>query len=331
MANFLDSAKLFVISPYAKSRVVGYSKRSKLQNLSSSKARVRNLFIFSCSSHRQLEQGKLIEPCYHPKKGCLSFVSLSLRLLYLLRLSWSNYRRSLALLQPYRYSSSGLALLLSTTFRRGLFATSPFLSSLVEALTMVFMSELGDKSMFATALLATRYRPWLVFIGAMVALTTMTGIACFLGNLMHLLPPIYTHYGSIILFLYFGIQMIRNSFRKSQQGSTELLDAEELVGSLKAENSSFWSILGKIFLLIFTAEWCDRSMLATMALASSHSPLAIISGATIANVICSGIAVLGAALLSSRISEQKVSFVGGSLFLYFGIKSLVEGPEGQET
>ncbi|EME26380.1 uncharacterized protein Gasu_59980 [Galdieria sulphuraria] len=327
MASFLDSAKLFVPSQYSQSRVVGLSKQKKLENILYSKSRIRNLVIVSCSHHnRGVERETLIKPCY-PKKGRLGFVSLSLRLLCLIRLSWASYRRSLSLLLPYRYSSSGLALLLSTTLRRGVFATSPFLSSLVEAMTMVFMSELGDKSMFATALLATRYRPWLVFIGAMVALTMMTGIACFLGNLMHLLPPIYTHYGSIILFLYFGIQMIKNSYTKNQRESTELGDAEKLVGSFKAENSSFWSILGKIFLLIFTAEWCDRSMLATMALASSHSPLAIISGATIANVICSGIAVLGAALVSSKISEQKVSFVGGLLFLFFGIKSWVDGPE----
>ncbi|GJD11681.1 GDT1-like protein 2, chloroplastic [Galdieria sulphuraria] len=204
MASFLDSAKLFVPSQYSQSRVVGLSKQKKLENILYSKSRIRNLVIVSCSHHnRGVERETLIKPCY-PKKGRLGFVSLSLRLLCLIRLSWASYRRSLSLLLPYRYSSSGLALLLSTTLRRGVFATSPFLSSLVEAMTMVFMSELGDKT-----------------------LTMMTGIACFLGNLMHLLPPIYTHYGSIILFLYFGIQMIKNSYTKNQRESTELGDAEK--------------------------------------------------------------------------------------------------------
>ncbi|KAK4522242.1 hypothetical protein GAYE_HPEPCTG121G0121 [Galdieria yellowstonensis] len=332
MAFLVDGAKLVCgFSPphYFRNRISIYSSHRKLGKCFNKTRRARNLVIFSCSDHKEE-----VKKSSFPHKPV--FVSLVLRLFHYIRLCYSSYRRSRFLLRPY--SCSCLALLVSTTVRRGFFSASPFLSSLIEALTMVFMSELGDKSMFATALLATRYRPWLVFLGAMIALTMMTGIACFLGNLMHFLPAMYTHYGSIFLFVYFGIQMIRNSFRrkdplvssspeKEDTCSSEYLDAQKLVGKLQAPQDSILSVLVKIFLLIFTAEWCDRSMLATMALASSHSPLAIISGATLANLICSGIAVIGATLLSSKISERKVSLIGGFLFLFFGIKSWIDGPE----
>lgn len=176
MAFLVDGAKLvcgFSPAHYFRNRISIYSSHRKLGKCFNKTRRARNLVIFSCSDHK--EEGKKSSFPHKPV-----FVSLVLRLFHYIRLCYSSYRRSRFLLRPY--SCSCLALLVSTTVRRGFFSASPFLSSLIEALTMVFMSELGDKSMFATALLATRYRPWLVFLGAMIALTMMTGIACFLGN-----------------------------------------------------------------------------------------------------------------------------------------------------
>lgn len=200
-----------------------------------------------------------------------------------------------------------------------------------ESFGVVFLSEFGDKSMFATALMAMKHSPFLVLVGALAALTLMTLIACFLGQLMHLLPPTLTHYASIALFVFFGFQLILQSRSLPDTpgaGGGERADAEQLVaGVTKVQAQSSMSVLAKISSLIFVAEWCDRSMLATMALAASSNTAAVVGGATLANIVCTGMAVSAAALVASRISERTVALVSGILFEFFAVFTYFEGPE----
>lgn len=232
---------------------------------------------------------------------------------------------------------------------------SGLVKAFAESFGVVFLSEFGDKSMFATALMAMKHSPTMVFTGALLALTAMTLIACCLGQVMHLLPPVVTHYFSVALFVVFGAQMIIQSRSLSSTpggdaglpavatagsaatGSSpaapvaggERAGAEELVASLdvKGDTESKASVLLKIVSLIFVAEWCDRSMLATMALAASGNAVAVIGGATAANVLCSGMAVVAAVAVASKISEQMVALVSGILFEVFAVFTLIEGPE----
>lgn len=227
------------------------------------------------------------------------------------------------------------------------------IKAFAESFGVVFLSEFGDKSMFATALMAMKHSPSMVFTGALLALTAMTLIACCLGQVMHLLPPVVTHYFSVALFVVFGAQMIIQSRSLSSTpggdaglpavatagsaatgsaapaAGTERAGAEELVASLdvKGDTESKASVLLKIVSLIFVAEWCDRSMLATMALAASGNAVAVIGGATAANVLCTGMAVVAAVAVASKISEQMVALVSGILFEVFAVFTLIEGPE----
>lgn len=201
-----------------------------------------------------------------------------------------------------------------------------------ESFGVVFLSEFGDKSMFATALMAMKHSPFLVCIGALAALTLMTFIACFLGQLMHLLPPKVTHYSSIALFVFFGLQMILQSRKlpdKPGGAGSERAGAEDMVAGVDSPSARTnpLSVLFKVASLIFVAEWCDRSMLATMALAASNNTVAVIGGATFANVLCTGMAVFAATLVASRISERVVALVAGLLFEVFAVFTFLEGPE----
>ena len=69
--------------------------------------------------------------------------------------------------------------------------------------------------------------------------------------------------------------------------------------------------------LIFVAEWGDRSMLATIALGAAQSPLGVAGGAIAAHALATLVAVIGGAMLSHRISEKTVGYLGGTLFLVF--------------
>ena len=69
--------------------------------------------------------------------------------------------------------------------------------------------------------------------------------------------------------------------------------------------------------IIFLAEWGDRSMLATIALAAAQGPVGVAAGATAGHALATAIAVLGGALVSRWLSERAIGFIGGALFLVF--------------
>lgn len=145
---------------------------------------------------------------------------------------------------------------------------------------------------------------------------------------MRFLPVAVTHYFSIFLFALFGLQMLLQARRlgNSKDGG-EREGAEQMVKDMK-EGTKSWAVLGRVASLIFVSEWMDRSMLATMALAASTSTVSVVFGASLANLVCSILAVLGATLVASKISERAVSFIAGLLFEIFAILTLLEGPSG---
>lgn len=51
------------------------------------------------------------------------------------------------------------------------------MDALLTALGLVFIAELGDKSMLLALAFATRYRPWPVFGGIALAAFTMLGLS----------------------------------------------------------------------------------------------------------------------------------------------------------
>ncbi|MBC7221387.1 TMEM165/GDT1 family protein [Candidatus Bipolaricaulota bacterium] len=75
---------------------------------------------------------------------------------------------------------------------------------------LLFLAELGDKTQLAVFALAARHQtPWSVFLGATLALTTVTLIGAFLGGLIGCyLPTRYVQVGAGVLFILIGIFVI---------------------------------------------------------------------------------------------------------------------------
>lgn len=90
-----------------------------------------------------------------------------------------------------------------------------------------------------------------------------------------------------------------------------------------------WPTLAQAFTITFVAEWGDRSQIATIAMAAAQNAFGITIGACIGHALCTGLAVVGGRMLSSRISERAVAIAGGSLFLVFSLHSLYVGPGGE--
>jgi putative Ca2+/H+ antiporter (TMEM165/GDT1 family) len=75
--------------------------------------------------------------------------------------------------------------------------------------TAMFVAELGDKTMLATATLAAQGNPVLVWIGATVGIILSGTLGVLLGRAFgHALPERVTRIGSAVLFGVFGLVLI---------------------------------------------------------------------------------------------------------------------------
>jgi len=94
-----------------------------------------------------------------------------------------------------------------------------FGKAFLNALGMIFATEIGDKTFFIAAILAMSQPRLVVFTGAISALIVMTVLSTIFGHLVpQMLPPIATHWASILLFLYFGGRMIWSAAEMYRKG-----------------------------------------------------------------------------------------------------------------
>jgi len=204
-------------------------------------------------------------------------------------------------------------------------------SGFTAAFSLVFVSEIGDKTFFLAALLAAQKSRVLVLAGSMLALSLMTVISVSIGYALQQLPSILqssvpvTEYLSTALIFLFGAQSLRDAFSPDAKDSVEdeLEDAKETLELEGVKDKTSWSILLSTFAIIFAAEWGDRSMFATIALVASQNPIGVAVGGTVGHLVATLIAIVGGAMLSKYLSERLIKMVGGFMFLLIGVASLV--------
>lgn len=81
---------------------------------------------------------------------------------------------------------------------------------------MIIFSEIGDKTFLVAALMAMRHPRILVFSAAFSALIVMTVLSAVLGHAVPtLIPERFTHLAAAVLFLVFGVKLMREGLAMS--------------------------------------------------------------------------------------------------------------------
>eukprot|EP00258_Populus_trichocarpa_P036694 XP_024452713.1 protein PAM71, chloroplastic [Populus trichocarpa] len=207
------------------------------------------------------------------------------------------------------------------------------------AFLLIFFSELGDKTFFIAALLAARNSAPIVFTGTFGALAVMTIISVVLGRTFHYVDEILPFrlgetdlpvddIAAVCLLVYFGVStLIDATSSDGLKAEDEQKEAELAVSELSGNGTGILAAANTIistFLLVFVAEWGDKSFFSTVALAAASSPLGVIGGALAGHGVATLIAVLGGSLLGAFLSEKAIAYIGGVLFLVFAAVTLVE-------
>jgi len=179
---------------------------------------------------------------------------------------------------------------------------------------LIFLSELPDKTAFATVVMATRKHPAAVFCGVAAAFLFQTAVAVLFGGLLNLFSPRWIRLGAGALFLFFAWKMWSHE------------EDEKIEGVEGWRASSFLHAASASFMTIFLAEWGDLSQLATAALVAKHGrPLTVFLGAASALISVTAVAVTIGRHLKGRFHPAKISKAAAVLFAVVGLYFLL-GP-----
>lgn len=105
------------------------------------------------------------------------------------------------------------------------------------AVSVIIVSELGDKTFFIAAIMAMSHSRVTVFLAAISALITMTILSVFLGLTTSVIPKTYTHFISIALFVIFGFKMLYEAREMSgDEAKEELEEVQKTLNKRSEEN-----------------------------------------------------------------------------------------------
>jgi putative Ca2+/H+ antiporter (TMEM165/GDT1 family) len=189
------------------------------------------------------------------------------------------------------------------------------LAAALVSLAVVFVAELGDKSQLITMTYALRHRWWVVLSGVGVAAVLVHGLSVAIGHFLGLtLPERPIAFAAAIAFLLFAVWTWREGRGGHEDEDVRVAEPRYVVLAII---SSF-----------VLAELGDKTMLATVALASDRDPIGVWVGATLGMVLADGVAIAVGAMLHRRLPAGFLHSVASLLFLMFGLWMLFDAALG---
>lgn len=228
------------------------------------------------------------------------------------------------------------------------------------SLSMIVVSEIGDKTFLIAALMAMKNSRLVVFTSAFASLAIMTVLSGVIGNtLPNLLSRRVTQFLASGLFIIFGYKLLREGLAMSKDVGVdeEMAEVEEEIAAKrlnnqlddaeaggapinKVKNTPFYVEIGnqiqnlasfiftpvwiQVFVMTFLGEWGDRSQIATIAMAAGSNYWIVITGAIIGHGFCTALACIGGQLLAKKISMRTVTLGGAIAFFIFSLMYFYE-------
>lgn len=177
-------------------------------------------------------------------------------------------------------------------------------SPVLTAFVLIFVAELGDKTLYTILLLATRHPVLPVFVGACAAFVVQGCIAIALGSLLALLPAMWVPWITAGVFLFFGLKLL---LEKAEHTEEKVTPTKRRV-ALSA------------FFMVTAAEWGDASQIGTAALvAHLHAPVQVVVGATLGLWTGTALAVTIGRVVGTRVPSRWLKLSAGILFCIFAV------------
>jgi putative Ca2+/H+ antiporter (TMEM165/GDT1 family) len=179
------------------------------------------------------------------------------------------------------------------------------LSISLSTFTLIALAEIGDKSQLVCMTLAARHRHWPVILGAATAFLVLNTLAVLFGAGVAAWVPERVTAGLVaVLFGAFGI----HALIKQDDGESGAVAA-------RSGNGIFLTTL----LLIFVAEFGDKTQIAVAGLAGSFDPFPVWLGANAALILVSVLGVWAGRTVLQRLPLLWLHRISGGFFLVFAL------------
>lgn len=171
---------------------------------------------------------------------------------------------------------------------------------------LVAAAEFGDKSQLVCMTLAARHRAVPVLLGAFLAFGLLNLAAVLFGAaIARWIPAWLVGVCVAILFAVFGLRAL--SARQEDQEETD------------PRESASHSVVISTFLLIFTAEFGDKTQLAVAGMGTTLPAMAVWLGGTGGLMMTTGIGVWAGRALLGKMPMHWLHRLSGILFLAFAV------------
>ncbi len=180
---------------------------------------------------------------------------------------------------------------------------------------IIFVAELGDKSQLMALAFATRYRALSILIGISIATAVVHAVSVGIGAAVGVaLPTRAINVIAGLAFFAFAAWTVRG----------DVLGDDE---AARADRSSRSAIVAAST-AFFLAELGDKTMLATITLATHEGLVGTWLGSTVGMVAADALAIVVGQQLGSRLPERAIKIGAAAAFVVFGLVLLVEAARG---
>lgn len=185
------------------------------------------------------------------------------------------------------------------------------MSTILASFLLILLAEFGDKSQIVCMTLAAKHRPWPIFWGATTAFSILNLLGVVFGAVAaSWLPEFWLALLVACLFGFFGFHSLFNGDNEDEEAETKLVSGKGL----------FLTAL----LMIFVAEFGDKTQLAVAGLSTTYHAVAVWFGATLALIATSAIGIVVGQRFLSRMTLVLIHKLSGILFLMFAVMALIK-------
>jgi len=191
----------------------------------------------------------------------------------------------------------------------------PVLAAFLLSFGVIFVAELGDKSQLMALAFAARYQAVPILVGITIATALVHAFSVAVGAVLGVaLPARAIELVAGLAFFGFAAWTVRG----------DELSADE---ESRADRSSRSAVVAASA-AFFLSELGDKTMLATITLATTNGVIGTWAGSTVGMVAADALAIGVGKALGARLPERVIRVGAAALFVVFGVALVAEAARG---
>lgn len=201
-----------------------------------------------------------------------------------------------------------------------------FLYTFFIAFTMIFISELGDKTQIIVLSFCNKLKASSILLGVALGTLLSHGLAILFGSRLGLINDGFRFYLSIFTYLTFILFGIFGFLHKDDKNSADSCFDDKKHNFKKNFSCFKLHYILMIAFSIFVGELGDKTFLASLGLGIEYPffKFSLILGAICGMVASNSFAILFGKFLGGKVKQKYIQVLSNLLFIVFGVVGFVK-------